>query len=195
MTSEANPRHRYRMVVALDLSEYSRVVLEHALDLAARHDACDIHLLVVHEEGARLEDEKQQLAALTRENLDTFHAAQHDWHVRLHVRTGNPVDQIAALAGEAQADVIVIGRFGRHRARGRLGGVTERVLAQAPCSTLVVQLTDQVVGATPQCPECVAVRRDSAGERWFCDAHRAPDRESLFVFPTTAEFTGGGLMW
>lgn len=181
------------MVVALDLSEYSRVVLEHALDLASRHDACDIHVVVVHEKTVP-EDAKQQLTSLVVDNLDTFKAPERDWHVRLHVRKGNIVDQIAALAGEAQADVIVIGRFGRHSTSGGLG-VTERVLAQAPCSTLVVQFTDQVIEATPQCPACVVARRDSDGVRWFCDAHIAPDRESLFVFPGAAGSSGSGPMW
>ncbi len=165
MTSEAI--HRYRMVVALDLSQYSDVVIEHAFDLAARHDACDIHVVVVHEPDATIEDEKQQLVTLTRDKLQTFRAAEHDWQLRLHVRTGDIADQIGALAGEAQADVIVIGRFGRHPVHRRIGGVTERVLAQAPCSTLVVQLTDQAVEAEPQCPACVAVRRQSDGENWF----------------------------
>ncbi len=190
-----DPLHRYRMVVALDLSEYSEVVLEHALDLAARHDTCDIHVLVVHEPSQSLDDEKQQLVALTRDKLVTFHAAQHDWRVHLHARMGDSADQIAALAGEAQADVIVLGRFGRHRSSRRLGGVAERVLAQAPCSTLVVQLTDQGIEAHPQCPECVVVRRDSDGERWFCDAHLDPDRRVSMRFPMAVDFMDGGLMW
>jgi nucleotide-binding universal stress UspA family protein len=193
MTSEAI--HRYRMVVALDLSQYSDVVIEHAFDLAARHDTCDIHLVVVHEPEATIEDEKQRLVTLTREKLQTFRAAEHDWHVRLHVRTGDIAEQIGALAGEAQADVIVIGRFGSHRARWRTGSVTERVLARAPCSTLVVQLTDQAVETEPECQECVAVRKQSNGENWFCAAHHAPDRAISFLFSTATSFTDGGLMW
>lgn len=187
--------HRYRMVVAIDLSQYSDVVIEHAFDLAARHDACDIHVVVVHEKDKTIEHEKQQLVALTRDELQTFRAAEHDWQVRLHIRTGDIADQIGALAGEAQADVIVIGRFGRHRARWRTGSVTERVLAQAPCSTLVVQLTDQAVGTEPDCPECVAVRKESNGENWFCDAHHGPDHVNSFHIPMAASFTDGGLMW
>lgn len=187
--------HRYRMVVALDLSEYSDVVIEHALDLAARHEACDLHVVVVHEPDTTMEDEKQRLVALLRDKLQTFRAAEHDWQVRLHVRVGDTADQIGALAGEAQADVIVIGRFGRHRVLRRVGGVTERVLARAPCSTLVVQLTDQAVEAEPQCPECVAVRKESNGENWFCAAHHAPDRAVSILFPMATSFTDGGLMW
>ncbi len=182
------------MVVAVDLSEYSEVVLEHALDLAARHDACDVHIVMVHEKDADLKDEKERLVVLARDKLSTFRAAEHDWHVQLHARTGDSADQIAALAGEAQADVIVIGRFGLHHPRRGLG-VTDRVLAQAPCSTLVVQLTDQAVDAESQCAACVAIRRESDGERWFCDAHLAPDRASWLTLPMAVDFTDGGLMW
>lgn len=193
MTSEQ--RLPYRIVVALDLSEYSDVVLEHALDLAARHDACDIQVIVVHEQERSLDDEKKRLFALVRDKLPTFHAEDHDWTLRMHVRIGDSADQIAALAGEALADVIVIGRFGRHRTSWLHGSVTDRVLAQAPCSTLVVQLTDRAVEAEPQCPACVEVRRVSDGERWFCDKHLAPDRAISLSVPMSLSFTDGGLMW
>ncbi|MEZ4403563.1 MAG: universal stress protein [Kofleriaceae bacterium] len=184
---------RYCMVVALDLSEYAEVVLEHALDLAARHDACTLHLLVVHTDAGEVDDNKQRLVALTRDKLSAFEAPRHDWRVHLHARSGDSADQIAALAGEARADVIVLGRFGRHQAKRRLGGVAERVLAQAPCSTLVVQLTDHAVETQAQCPDCVTVRSASEGERWFCDAHLAPDRAVSVRMPMALDLTGG--MW
>ncbi len=182
------------MVVALDLSEYSNVVLEHALDLAARHDACEIQVIVVHEDGQDLVDEKRRLGTLLRDELPNFHAKDHDWKIRMHVRVGDPADEIAALAGEALADVIVIGRFGRHRTSWLHGSVTDRVLARAPCSTLVVQLTDIAVADERQCVTCVEVRHESDGERWFCEAHRAPDR-AVRTFLPGVDFSDGGLMW
>ena len=39
--------HRYRIVVGLDLSEYAEVVLEHALDQAARHELSELHFVTV----------------------------------------------------------------------------------------------------------------------------------------------------
>lgn len=186
---------RYRIVVALDASEYAEVVLEHALDLAARHERCDLHLLTVHEGKGDLDRDKQRLVTLAMEKLESFHGSDHDWHVRLHVRSGRADEEIAELAGEVQSDLLVLGRFGVHRGR-RLGKVAEHVLAQAPCPTLVVQLTDQAVADVNACPDCVAVRRDSDGERWFCAAHSAPDRlGATTMLHLGGDWTGGGLMW
>jgi hypothetical protein len=44
------PRHC--IVVALDLGDYAEIVLEHALDQAARHDVTDLHFVYVHERSA-----------------------------------------------------------------------------------------------------------------------------------------------
>ena len=197
MTSAPNPTdRRYRMVVAVDASEYAEVVLEHALDLAARHERCDLHLLTVHEGKGPIDDDKRRLADLAWEELETFQGADHDWHVRLHVRSGVPAEEIAGLAGEVQADLLVLGRFGRHRGR-KLGKVAEHVLAQAPCPTLIVQLTDQAVQSEEACADCIAVRRDSDGERWFCARHAAPERIGVATtfLPMARDWTGGGLMW
>jgi len=46
----AQPRiRRYRIVVGVDLSEWSDIVIEHALDQAARHDSPELHFLSVRE--------------------------------------------------------------------------------------------------------------------------------------------------
>ncbi|HTJ47206.1 MAG TPA: universal stress protein [Kofleriaceae bacterium] len=178
------------MVVAVDASEYAEVVLEHALDIAARHERADLHLLAVHEgKGADLDEAKRRLVELALAELEAFHGSEHDWHVRLHVRSGVPAEEIAGLAGEVQADLLVIGRF---RAK-----IAEQVLAQAPCPTLVVQLTDQVVEVEEPCADCVTVRADSDGERWFCARHSAPDRAGMATtrLHFAGDWTGGGPMW
>ena len=53
---------RYRIVVALDGSEYAEIVVEHALDQAARHDPVDLHLLTVVNNAADVEAAKVWLA-------------------------------------------------------------------------------------------------------------------------------------
>lgn len=42
------------------------MIVETPLDLAARHDACDLHVIVVHEEERSVDDKKQRLFALMR---------------------------------------------------------------------------------------------------------------------------------
>lgn len=188
---EPRPSRRYRIVIALDDSEYAEIVLEHALDQASRHDAPDLHVLAVVDEREDLVATKTWLAKSVLEGLDAFRAGRPDWRTRLHVRCGDPAREIANLAAEIDADLLVIGRYGLHHPKR---SVADAVIATATCPTLVVAgLTGHVVEAEPQCPTCAATREDSDGERWFCAEHSAPDRMRLSMlvsWPTT--LTHGG---
>lgn len=187
MTEPARP-HRFPIVIALDGSEYSEIVLEHALDQAARHDAPDLHVItVVEKAGADLVPVKSWLARSVLEGLDAFRAGKPDWRTRLHVRVGKPDEEIVNLAAEVKADLIVIGSYGLHHARHSLAN---DVVASAPCPTLVVGLAGHEEGE-PQCPDCVRVREESDGERWFCSAHAAPDRMRLSTLVPSADVSFG----
>ena len=180
------------MVVGIDLTEYSQIVLEHALDQAARHHSPEMHFVHVKERRRRSSEElKQYLSQVVYPALETFNRYGTDWRARLHVRTGKPDEQIAALAQDIVADLIVIGQFGLHNPR-HATKLPSRLLQMAPCPTLVVGMPPAL--DTMQCPACMSVREDSDGERWFCDEHSAPDRIEHSVTPMTV-WTGGSLMW
>ncbi len=149
-----SPRHR--IVVAIDLAEYSAIVLEHAIEQASRYPACDVHVLHVLEHASSDVDEaKLALGALVLPELDGLNTT--DWCLQLHVRSGKAPEEIANLAAEQRAHLLVIGRFGVHHPHRRIGLVAGRVIDIAPCPTLVVGLTDQ----THQRPAAVRrVRRD-----------------------------------
>jgi nucleotide-binding universal stress UspA family protein len=192
------PAHvrRYRIVVGIDLTEYSEIVLEHALDQAARHDAPEIHFLYVRERHQRrrsLEELRQRLSAIVWPALQTFNTYGRNWRAQLHLRTGKAEEQIASLAQDVLADLIVIGQFGLHHPKPSAKTVPNRVLTAAPCPTLVVGMP-QPLQSSPICGACAAVREDSNGQRWFCDEHRADDRVEHLVSPMTT-WTGGALMW
>ncbi|NVB84812.1 MAG: universal stress protein [Kofleriaceae bacterium] len=191
-------RDHYRIVIALDLSEYAEIVLEYALDQAVRHDSPDLHFVHVLERGDGRElvrAAELALARLTLQGLETFGQRGDNWRARLHVRAGKAHEEIVALANEIDANLIVVGRFGSHRRLGTLGSTAHRVLENAPCATLAVTLVDREVEA-PQCPECVRVRAETDGEAWFCPLHSAPDRVTLATtFLPTSSWTGGGTMW
>jgi nucleotide-binding universal stress UspA family protein len=162
---------RYRIVVALDLSEYAEVVLEHALDQAARHDCPELHILTVREKRKPTADEvKQALWEHVYPTLQEFNRHGLDWHARLHVRKGKPADEIVQLATEVGADLVVMGQFGmHHKSRSSKRTVPKQVLESSVCPTLVVGLP-QAYDAR-QCPVCVAVREQTEGEDWFCEEH------------------------
>lgn len=184
---------RYRIVIALDGSQYSEIVLEHGLDQAARHDAPDLHLLVVVDDEDQCASLQDWLAQTALEGLDAFRAGRPDWRTRLHVRVGDPAEEIVNLAAEVDADLLVIGRYGLHHP---LRSVADAVVEAATCPTLVVGLTGHAVESEPICAACAAVREDSDGERWFCEEHAAPGRLRLSTLvPPAQPLTRGGLLW
>ena len=186
--------HRHRIVVGLDLSEYSEIVVEHAIDQAVRHDAPELHFLSVVEGEGHLEDTKVKLGELVLPALDGLDCTE--WHVRLHVRAGVAAEEITSLAAELRAHLIVVGRFGANHPHRRIGLVAGHVIDLATCPTYVVALNDQSPDFDAQCIDCVALRAESEGERWFCDAHvTSSDRTRLstMIIPGTSSL--GGLMW
>ena len=157
---------RYRIVAGVDLTEYSHIVIEHALDQAARHQSPEIHFVHVKESRKHAIDLLgEHLSAAVYPALQVFNQYGTDWRARLHIRRGKPDEQITMLAADILADMIVIGDFGLHRK-----SMPKRVLAAAICPTLVVGMP-KLLDAT-QCGECGALRELSEGTRWFCDDHR-----------------------
>jgi nucleotide-binding universal stress UspA family protein len=187
---------RYRIVVGLDLTEYAEIVLDHALDQAARHTHPELHFLFVRERAHRkrsLEELRHRLSALVWPGLQTFNQYGTNWRARLHVRSGKADEQIASLAHDVLSDLIVIGQFGLHNPGQTLKTLPGRVLQAAPCPTLVVGMP-QAMQESPICNACAQVREDSDGDNWFCTAHRTDDRVEHVVTPMTT-WTGGSLMW
>jgi nucleotide-binding universal stress UspA family protein len=183
---------RYRMVVGIDLSEYADIVLEHALDQAARHEAPELHFITVREKRKpSAEERKRALWERVCPALETFNRHGTNWRARLHVRRGRPEVEIAGLAADIRADLIVIGQFGLHTPRASDKNVPNRVLQQAVCPTLVVSMPGAI--DSPQCALCAAVREDTEGEHWFCTQHAGDRGHDHFVSPMTT-WSGGALM-
>ncbi|HMG53827.1 MAG TPA: universal stress protein [Kofleriaceae bacterium] len=183
---------RYRIVVGVDLSEYADIVIEHALDQAARHEAPELHFLTVRERRRPSADEqKQALWERVYPSLETFNRHGIDWRAQLHVRRGKPELEIAGLAADLRADLIVIGQFGLHTPRASDRNLPNRVLQQAVCPTLVVGMPSSV--DSPQCTLCAAVREQTEGESWFCAQHTGERGGDHLVSPMTT-WSGGSLM-
>jgi nucleotide-binding universal stress UspA family protein len=179
--------HPYRIVVALDESEYSEIVLEHAIDQAVRHDTVELHFLTVVSREYEIAAAETRLAQRLREGLRITREAAGDRRIRLHLRVGAIVEEIVGLAAEVQADLLVVGRFGAHsRHRSFAPAIVER----APCPTLVIGLTEHVIEATQQCAACVEIRAATDAEIWFCDEHRGDPRlHTTSLLPWSSDLT------
>ncbi len=181
---------RYRIVVGIDLSEYSDIVLEHALDQAARHESPELHILTVREKRNPSADEvKQTLWDRVYPELEAFNRHGRDWRARLHVRRGKPDEQIGQLAAEIRADLIVIGQFGLHHGGHSSKNLPNRVLQAAVCPTLVVGMPETL--DTQQCPVCFAIREQSDGGSWFCEEHIASGRKLDHAITPMTVWSGG----
>lgn len=172
------------ILTAVDRSEYAEIVLEHALDAAARAPQADLHFLTVAHRDDEMRPAQAWLEAAVREELDNF--GVRDRSCVLHVRRGVPRHAIAACARDLNADLLVVGRF-------HVPSISEGIDEAVDCSTMIVG-PDGIVLA-PQCPDCRDVRRASEGEALFCDRHSGnyvPDLAGRIPMPT---YSGGIGMW
>lgn len=179
---------RYRIVVGLDLSEYADIVLEHALDQAARHNNPELHFLTVCEKKKHTTEEcKQALWERVYPTLEAFNQHGTEWRARLHVRRGKPDQQIGALAADINADLIVVGNFGLHNPRSTYKNLPNGVINAAVCPVFVVGTPATM--DTKQCPACHNVRELTDSDRWFCDEHTST-KDTHATTPMTV-WTGG----
>jgi nucleotide-binding universal stress UspA family protein len=93
-----------------------------------------------------------------------------------HLRAHAPAEEIAQLAADLQADLVVVGVHGRGAvARFFLGSVAEAVTRLAPCPVLVFRakgLPAEYPKIEPPCPRCVDARVASDGAQFWCEQHR-----------------------
>jgi nucleotide-binding universal stress UspA family protein len=201
------PTLTYSIVCAVDASEYASAVLTHLFDTAARHGLADCHVVTVIPDRSGVfrtarapdaleHDRVEARAGMVKQLAQVFEdldvrRAQRD-RTWIHVRCGDAPEQIVELAAEAGADLILVGRFGASDDRK---SVADRVLARAECPVLVVQGGTYAEGGRPeQCEDCVAVRRGTHGEQWFCQRHHgeAPVLATTFVVGTSMGGTATG---
>lgn len=184
----------YKIVVGYDYSPIADLALERAFELAGREKDAEVHVVTVVVQmgdfvGAGvpglgtaatlpLGDAYAALEARVGQRMSAWQAASQGTFGRLciHVRSEVPAAEIAQLASDLEADLVVIGTHGRRGFRRLLlGSVAEGVVRLAHCPVLVVRPKDHaphVPEIEPPCPRCVEARRASAGQELWCEQHR-----------------------
>jgi nucleotide-binding universal stress UspA family protein len=119
---------------ALAQSEGATLVVAHVVE---RYAGYRVGGQAIHADEAQVEEKLKQLAAgLSDEGLST------DLKIVSHVGP-QPAHEIANVAREAGADLIVVGTRGHAGVAGLvLGSVTQRLHHVAPCPILVVPPSD-----------------------------------------------------
>ena len=190
----SNSEKPYVIVVGVDYSQASNLALEQAFQLAAARPQADVHVVnVVRLNGAQalvdgpaepagfstvsLAEAKSLVELYVEERRQGFRGGSLDAvRVRAHLRLEAPAQELAQIAADLEADLVVVGTHGRHGiARLLLGSVAEAVVRLAPCPVFVVRpkaLPEQVPQIEPPCPRCVEARRASSGAEYWCEQHR-----------------------
>jgi nucleotide-binding universal stress UspA family protein len=97
--------------------------------------------------------------------------------VGIHVRSGEPGHEIAQLANDAAADMIIVGTQRHpHLKQLLMGSTAEHVMSTATCPVLVAGSRpppkhSDVVVIEPPCPDCVRTRQATHGRTWWCPRH------------------------
>lgn len=199
MPEQAKP---YVVVVGIDYSKTADLAIEHAFQAATERQNAEVHIahvvqvpsaLASPEVGVstpgpdaqalnnaseelrkyadkKLQEYKQRAAKEGKTNLFTRAVS--------HLRLDAPAYELAQLASDLEADLIVVGTHGRRGAsRLLLGSVAESTVRLAPCPVLVVRPKAMADDASipkiePPCPRCVEERRTSGGKELWCEQHR-----------------------
>jgi nucleotide-binding universal stress UspA family protein len=171
----------FAVVVGIDLTDTqtSGYALDQAARITARIPNSEMHVVHVTKSDASLEAAREAVGLLrlyvTEKAACLDELAQQS--VGVHVRRGDAAQEIAGLAGEVDASMIVVGA---HKAPNLkdlfIGSTGERLMGTAKCPVLVAGPAPQphpshVIVIDPPCPDCVDARAASQGRRWWCARH------------------------
>lgn len=172
------------VLVGIDFSDQTREVLGTAARIAAPAGS-ELHLVHVmplgpgETLGASRADRELEFASQmdqARQGLDrlAMEIPNPIKRVAGHLRVGAPDVEIAQLASDLGADLIVVGTHG-HRGLDRLllGSVAESLVRNAPCQVLTWRhkSTPAWSQIAPPCPDCVKVQKETARAKLWCERH------------------------
>jgi nucleotide-binding universal stress UspA family protein len=181
MSNVSVPSDRpFVLVVALDLADTASggYALDQAMRLATRVTDSQLHVLHVS-----TSDVKSETLGLLRHYVSEKAAAlggPTKQTVAVHVRHGEPAQEIAQLATDLSADLIVVGTHKTpHLKNLFVGSTAERVMGSATCPVFVAgpRPTPQpshVIVIEAACSDCVQARLETRGREWWCARHSEP---------------------
>lgn len=196
----------YLILVGIDYSPTSEQALEHAIGIAAATSNAELHVVhvVATSDPPRLEENAaaaalstglaaHQLKTYVSVSLGAFEkkrtdAARRPIGVVSHLLVHSPAQEIAQLASDLQADLVIVGMHGRGGfARFFLGSVAESVARLAPCPVLVFRqkgMLPEYPKIEPPCPRCLQMRVSSGGQEYWCEQHRERHGQRHVYFET-----------
>ena len=184
------------VVVGVDFSQASELAMHRAFELAAEQPRSEVHLVnVVQTYGPQvayeMPSDSSGLTVLTTAEASARFKLYADQAIArfaeqnpgkrferafTHIRFDSIADEIAQLAADLEADLVVVGTHGRRGvSRMLLGSSAEATVRLAPCPVLVMRpkaVPEALPRIEPPCPRCLEARRASGGSELWCEQHR-----------------------
>jgi len=166
------------VLVGIDFLALSKEVLLHAAELAVSAGG-ELHVVHVMPDGAVNGDRAGAVVSLAEDGQAKLEHLAADLpasltRIFLHLMHGKVDVEIAQLASDIGADLVVLGTRGRSGVDRFIdGSVAESLLRLAPCPVLVyrpksIPAWEQIA---PPCPDCLEVKRTTQRGRLWCDRH------------------------
>jgi len=180
-----------RILVGIDFSELGDRALRAGISLAAAAGGeTEVHAVYIEPtlEGTpvskrdvtKLDDDVSRLRERVANELEAYkkeHGAPPVQEIVAHVGRGSPAPELARIAAQLRAGLIVVGTHGRRGLRRAiLGSVAEYLVRIATCPVLVMRAIDhaqaeELPDVAPLCAECAKVRDQTLGKELWCITH------------------------
>jgi len=138
-----------QILVAIDVSDEARQVIERAREMAKKNRAelCLLHVV----EPVMTENSYDLITSIPVDVQDTLNNQAKEFLQRmqdafslsstpLRVEIGSVKGEILRVAEEIKADLIIVGTHGRHGVGMLLGSTANSVLHGTPCDVLAVRI-------------------------------------------------------
>lgn len=192
----ANRQASYVVIAGVDFSDASELAVKAAFEAAGQRPDSEVHLVhVVQTYGAQvaydapvdasalavvtLAEARKRFTTYTEQVVARYSTPELSQRIRRvvpHIRFDAIASEIAQLAADLEADLVVVGTHGRRGLpRLLLGSTAETTTRLAPCPVLVVRpkaVPEPLPLIEPPCPKCVDVRFETRGAEMWCEQHR-----------------------
>jgi nucleotide-binding universal stress UspA family protein len=178
---------KYVVVVGVDYTPASDLAFAEALAITSGRGHAHLHVVHVRSSSSsRPPDVEAQTSSEGRRDLQTYvaqrvgafrarHARTPFERLFYHLRHDEAGRQIAQLAADVEADLVVVGTHDRDGLpRFLLGSVAEVVMRLAPCAVLVARpkaVPAPAPSIEPPCPRCIEVRGATNCAELWCEQH------------------------
>ena len=174
------PHTPITVLAAIDYSDTSTLVVQHAVEMAREKRAQEIHFLHVRPNArdADADDDdacRLELEAWLAARLEGPEGVNENVRVVAHQAHGNPAKVIVDMASELLASAVIVGTHSRQgMQRMVMGSVAEAVVRKAGCTVSVVRPMlhhEPTPSIEAPCPNCVEARAKSGGNEYWCEQH------------------------